>query len=84
MSGDTMHCAKNGGGYKYTKECNTFYAAYAFALAQWVIFTGSLGYVMHKIHRERGVDGFYGRNNLERGIIDRGASEDSSKREPQS
>ena len=85
MSCDTMYCARvNGGGYKYTKECNTFYAAYAFALTQWVVFMGSLGYVIHRIHRERGVDGFYPRgNNLERGFIDRGASEDSTKREPQ-
>lgn len=84
MSCDTMYCARvNGGGYKYTKECNTFYAAYAFALVQWVIFTWSLVYVMHRIHKERGVDGFYPGNNMERGMVNRGVSEDSTKREPQ-
>jgi hypothetical protein len=76
MSYDTMYCSRvSGGGYKSTKECNTFYAAYAFALAQWVVLTWSLGYVMHRIHRERGVEGFNGSNNIERGVMDRGVSE---------
>jgi hypothetical protein len=51
IASDTSYCSVRESGHhypgpRYKTPCNTMYAAYAFALVEWMLFTVSLAYVV--------------------------------------
>ena len=57
MASNTSYCSIRKSGFRYpapryTTACNTMYAAYAFALVEWILFTISFCYVSSIIIRE--------------------------------
>jgi len=49
ISCDTAQCAAPGGGHLHIRPCDSIYAAFAFAIVEWILFTTSLVLVTNHI-----------------------------------
>ena len=53
VSCDTARCAAPGGGHLHTKPCSAVYAALAFAVMEWILFTVSFIMVANNMWRNK-------------------------------